>query len=356
MPEQFDVALAPLTTLRLGGAARRLVTATTEQEVVDTVRAADAAGEPLLILGGGSNVVIGDDGFDGTVLRVATSGVRHQRICSGLRLGVAAGHVWDEFVVAACEAGAVGVEALSGIPGSVGATPIQNVGAYGQEVSATIAWVRVLDRRTGEVSGMQNRCLEFGYRDSLFKREDRYVVLEVWFGFAPPVEARRSAPIAYDALAAALGVAVGETAPLDEVRAAVLHLRRERGMVLDAADHDTWSAGSFFTNPLLDAEAFGRLTARVAEHLGEGTVPPRFEVGDGSAKTSAAWLIERAGFGKGYGSGPVRLSSKHTLALTNRGDAKAADLVELAREIRDGVVAAFGVELVPEPVLVGTTL
>lgn len=356
MREQFDVALASLTTLRMGGPARRLVTATTEQEVIDTVLAADAAGEPLLILGGGSNVVIGDDGFDGTVLHIATTGVRHQRTGSGLRLGVAAGHRWDDFVVEACDAGAMGVEALSGIPGSAGATPIQNVGAYGQEVKNTLAWVRVLDRRTGEVSDMPNQCLDLRYRDSLFKRDHHYVVLSVWFGFPPPSAARRSAPVAYDALANALGIAVGETAPLAEVRAAVLQLRRDRGMVLDEGDHDTWSAGSFFTNPLLDAPAFERLTARVAERLGESVTPPRWAAGDGMSKTSAAWLIERAGFTKGYGNGPVGLSSKHTLALTNRGDAKAADLIELAREIRDGVIAAFGVELVPEPVLVGTAL
>jgi UDP-N-acetylmuramate dehydrogenase len=314
--EDVDAPLAPLTSLRLGGPARRMVTAVTEQEIVDTVRAADKSGEPLLILGGGSNVVIGDDGFDGTVLRIATTGVQRQRTCAGLRLGVAAGHPWDEFVAEAVEIGAVGVEALSGIPGSAGATPIQNVGAYGQEVADTVAWVRVLDRTTGEVCGLQRHCLEFAYRDSLFKHDDRYVVLTVWFGFEPPVADRVSAPIRFQDLATALGVAIGATAPLDDVRAAVLQLRRNRGMVLDPTDHDTWSAGSFFTNPVLDAAGFAVLEARVAARLGTGVVLPRYDAGEGRLKTSAAWLIERAGFVKGYGAGPARLSTKHASSAT----------------------------------------
>jgi UDP-N-acetylmuramate dehydrogenase len=354
MLEQASAPLAPLTTLRVGGPARRMVTATTEQEIVETVRDCDGRGEPLLVLAGGSNVLIGDDGFDGTVLRIATTGVQRQRTCSGLRLGVAAGHVWDDFVGEAVDLGAVGVEALSGIPGSAGATPIQNVGAYGQEVSQTVAWVRALDRETGDIRGMQSRCLEFGYRDSVFKQSPgKYVVLTVWFGFEPPAALaadRLSAPVRYAELARALGVAEGERAPLEQVRETVLKLRAAKGMVLDPADHDTWSAGSFFTNPVLEAAEFEALAARTT------VPPPRFEAPDARVKTSAAWLIEQAGFPKGYGTGPATLSTKHTLALTNRGTAVAADVLGLAREIRDGVRARFGVELVPEPVLVGTSL
>jgi UDP-N-acetylmuramate dehydrogenase len=348
--EEFDVPIAPLTTLRLGGSARRLVTATDEQEIVDVVRDVDARGEPLLLVGGGSNLVVGDDGFDGTVLRLATSGVQRQRTCAGLRLGVAAGHDWDDFVQQAIEAGAVGVEALSGIPGSAGGTPIQNVGAYGQEVAQTIAWVRVYDRKTGEICGMQNRCLEFGYRDSIFKRDDRYVVLTVWFGFDPPATDGASAPVNYPALASELGVELGATASPSAVREAVLELRRRRGMVLDAADHDTWSAGSFFTNPQLTSDEFAAVAARSTDPV------PHYPTDDGRVKLVAAWLIEHAGFGKGFGTGPVTLSSKHTLALTNRGDAKTEDLLALARHIRDGVRERFGVELRPEPKLVGVRL
>ncbi|MBW8804970.1 MAG: UDP-N-acetylmuramate dehydrogenase [Catenulisporales bacterium] len=354
MLEQASAPLAPLTTLRVGGPARRMVTATTEQEIVETVKDCDARGEPLLILAGGSNLLIGDDGFDGTVLKIATTGVTRQKTCSGLRLGVAAGHDWDAFAAEAVSLGAVGVEALSGIPGSAGATPIQNVGAYGQEVSQSIAWIRALDRQTGEIRGMQSRCLEFGYRDSIFKKNPgKYVVLTVWFGFDPPAATeseRLSAPIRYAELARALGVAEGDRVPLAEVRDAVLKLRAAKGMVLDAADHDTWSAGSFFTNPVLDPDAFEALAARAA------AVPPRFPAAGDRVKTSAAWLIEQAGYPKGYGKGPATLSTKHTLALTNRGSAAASDVLGLAREIRDGVRDRFGVELVPEPVLVSAAL
>jgi UDP-N-acetylmuramate dehydrogenase len=354
MLEQASAPLAPLTTLRVGGPARRMVTATTEQEIVDTVKDCDSRGEPLLILAGGSNLLIGDEGFDGTVLKIATTGVQKQKTCSGMRVGVAAGHPWDAFVAEAVDLGAVGVEALSGIPGSTGATPIQNVGAYGQEVRQTVAWIRALDRSTGEIRGMQSRCLDFGYRDSIFKQNpEKYVVLTVWFGFGPPAAQaadRFSAPIRYTELAKALGVVEGERAPLAAVRETVLKLRAAKGMVLDAADHDTWSAGSFFTNPVLDLDEFEALTARTV------TAPPRFDAPDAHVKTSAAWLIEQAGYAKGYGSGPATLSTKHTLALTNRGTAHASDLLGLAREIRDGVRDRFGVELVPEPVLVGTRL
>lgn len=348
--------IAPLTTLRVGGSARRMVTVWDEAELVAAVSDADQRAEPLLIIGGGSNLVVGDDGFDGTVLRIAGTGVTRARTCVGARYTVAAGHDWDDFVAATVADGVAGVECLSGIPGLAGGTPIQNVGAYGQEVSDTIAWVRVLDRHSGQVSDKLRGCCEFGYRDSVFKGDERYVVLSVTFHFASPGPRRGSAPIRYAELARRLDVEPGQPAPLDQVRATVLELRRAKGMVLDENDQDTWSAGSFFTNPVLPGMAFTALERRVAARLGNGSRPPCFPTGDGRVKTSAAWLIERAGFGRGYGQGPARVSGKHTLAITNRGGAKAEDVLALAREIRDGVRGAFGVELVPEPTLVGARL
>ena len=343
MREQTAVPLAGLTTLRLGGPAARLVVAETDEEVVQVVRAADARGEPLLVLGGGSNVVVADQGFDGTVLQVATRGVE---VAAGAEhaLEVAAGVDWDHAVALAVDEGYAGLEALSGIPGRVGAAPIQNVGAYGQEVAQTLVRVRVLDRRTHDVVDLGPADCGFGYRDSVLKRTpDRYVVLSVAFSLE---HSRLGAPIRYAELARRLGVATDDRVPAAEVRSAVLDLRRGKGMVLDPADHDTWSAGSFFTNPLLSAEDAGRLPAEA----------PRWPERDGRVKASAAWLIEQAGFGKGYGRGPARVSTKHTLALTNRGGATTEELLALAREIRDGVRDRFGVGLVHEPVLVGATL
>jgi UDP-N-acetylmuramate dehydrogenase len=355
--EQLDVSLAPLTTLRLGGPARRLVTATTERDLVDAVTAADRAGERLLVLSGGSNLVIADDGFDGSVVLVRTSGVRTQVDGAAVRLVAAAGEPWDALVAGCVAQGYAGVECLSGIPGSTGATPIQNVGAYGQEVAETISWVRVLDRRTGAVGTRTAAECGFRYRSSAFKGDDRYVVLAVAFELAPAEGAQPlSLPVRYAELARTLGVALGERAGLDQVREAVLNLRRGKGMVLDPADHDTWSAGSFFTNPVLGPSELAALERRVAQRLGEDASMPRFPEPDGRTKVSAAWLIERAGFTKGYGEGPARISAKHTLALTNRGEAKTEDLLALAREVRDGVREAFGVDLVNEPVLVGASL
>ena len=333
------------TTLRLGGPAARWVTATSEAELVEAVSTADAAGEPVLVLGGGSNVVVADDGFPGVVVEVATTGVTPDVedgvSCGGVMVSVAAGESWDELVGTAVDRGWVGIEALAGIPGAVGATPIQNVGAYGQEVSQTIASVRVWDRRLKGVRTFANADCGFGYRHSRFKADPgRHVVLEVTFQLA---QGTLGAPIGYAELARALGVEVGERAPVADVREAVLSLRGGKGMVLDAGDHDTWSAGSFFTNPVVDPTV-----------LPEGA--PAWPQPDGRVKTSAAWLIEHAGFTKGYGAGPARLSGKHTLALTNRGGAATADLLALAREIRDGVEAASGIRLVNEPVLVGCEL
>jgi len=333
--------LADLTTLRLGGPARRLVTVRAEDELVRTVRALDDAGEPLLILGGGSNVVVADAGFDGTVVHVQTRGVA----ADGATLTVQAGEPWDVLVARTVAEGLAGIECLSGIPGSTGATPIQNVGAYGQEVAQTIEAVRVLDRRTGHVTELGPDECAFRYRSSAFKGRDDRVVLAVRFRL------RRGSvgePIAYAELAAKLGVAVGERAELRAVRDAVLELRRGKGMVVDPADPESVSAGSFFTNPILDAEAFAALAQRTAPDT-----PPSWPEPDGRVKTSAAWLIARAGFERGFTRGRVGISRKHTLALVNRGGATTAELVALAREIAAGVQRAFGVTLVPEPVFVG---
>ncbi|OYO18403.1 UDP-N-acetylenolpyruvoylglucosamine reductase [Enemella dayhoffiae] len=343
------VRLAELTTLRVGGPARRLVNATTEDELVAAVRAADERGEPVLLVGGGSNLLVADEGFDGTVIRIAGRGVHvDTQSCSGAFVTAAAGENWDDIVARAVAEGWVGVECLSGIPGLVGATPIQNVGAYGQEVAQTIARVRTWDRQRGELHTFAAADCGFGYRDSRFKAEPgRWVVLSVAFQFEL---GELSAPIRYAELARRLGVEAGQRVPAAHARETVLGLRRGKGMVLDPADHDTWSAGSFFTNPILGA----------AEAAGLPEDAPRFPAGDGLVKSSAAWLIDHAGFGRGFGAevgtGAATLSTKHTLALTNRGRARAGDVLALARTIQAGVRERFGVTLVPEPVLVGCQL
>jgi UDP-N-acetylmuramate dehydrogenase len=365
MREEGGVLLSGLTTMRVGGPAQRLVTVETTDDLVDALREVDDADEPLLVIAGGSNLVISDEGFAGSVVRIATRGVAvesadpHSDPHGGVRVRVAAGEVWDDLVVHAVAQGWSGIEALSGIPGTAGATPVQNVGAYGQEVAQSIRSVRVWDRREQDVRTFANADCRFTYRSSLFKAEPRYVVLDVVF------ELRASAlsgPIAYADLARALGVEVGERVPLQDAREAVLAQRRQRGMVLDDADHDTWGCGSFFTNPVMSDGRYAalqdRVQVRLAAHNGPGGVvnPPRFDAPDGQVKTSAAWLIERAGFVKGYGlPGPAALSTKHVLAVTNRGSATAADVLALARKIRDGVQEAFEVNLVNEPVLVGTS-
>jgi UDP-N-acetylmuramate dehydrogenase len=332
--------LAPLTTLRLGGPARRLVEARTEAELVEAVRMVDAAGEPLLVLAGGSNVVIADAGFPGTVVLLRTRGITR----AGDELRVQAGEPWDALVAHTVASGLQGFECLSGVPGSTGATPIQNVGAYGQDVAETVTWVRVLDRATGEIRTMSAADCGFEYRTSVFKKDPRRVVLEVAFRLREQPE---SGPLRYAELARALDVPVGGTAPLSDVREAVLALRRGKGMVVDPADPDSVSAGSFFTNPILTPEAFAALEARA------GAAPPAFPEPDGRIKTSAAWLIGRAGFARGDGDGRVGISTKHTLALVNRGGATTAELVALAHQIAGRVRERLGVELVPEPVFVG---
>ncbi|MFE2483874.1 UDP-N-acetylmuramate dehydrogenase [Streptomyces mirabilis] len=351
MQELHDAPLAPLTTFRLGGPATRLITAATDDEVIAAVREADDTGTPLLIIGGGSNLVIGDKGFAGTALRIATTGFA----LDGTRLELAAGEVWTDAVARTVEAGLAGVECLAGIPGSAGATPIQNVGAYGQEVSSTITEVIAYDRRARETVTLANADCAFSYRHSRFKADpERYVVLRVRFELEDADGL--SAPIKYAETARSLGVEPGDRVPLATARETVLKLRSGKGMVLDPEDHDTWSAGSFFTNPILTDEEFAAFHARVVERLGTDVVPPAYPAGEGHTKASAAWLIDKSGFTKGYGSGPARISTKHTLALTNRGRATTEDLLALAREVVAGVRDAFGITLVNEPVTVGVEL
>ncbi|GGK78902.1 UDP-N-acetylenolpyruvoylglucosamine reductase [Sphaerisporangium melleum] len=356
----------------MGGRARAFAEAATADELVALVAAADRDGEPVLVLGGGSNVLISDEGFDGLVVRVGSRGVAVRDEGDRVVVTAQAGEDWDALVTRAVAEGWSGVECLSGIPGLVGSTPIQNVGAYGQDVSQTVTGVRVYDRRAGEVLDLDAAECGFAYRHSAFKADlARYVVLAVTYTLE---KSGTSRPVAYQELAGRLGVKPGDRVTLHEARHAVLELRRGKGMVLDAADPDTCSAGSFFTNPVLDAGQAADLDRRAPGF-------PRHEMPDGAVKVPAAWLIEHAGFAKGYGRGPARISTKHTLALTNPGGhavtgfpadpeevalgvphraphhgATAADLLALAREVRDGVEAKFGVTLVTEPILVGLHL
>ncbi len=379
-----QVMLAGYTTLGLGGPATRFIEVGSDDQVVAAVRGADADGEPVLVLGGGSNLVVADAGFPGTVVHVATRGVGITAADDGVVVAVAAGEDWDSLVQRCLAEGLSGVECLSGIPGLAGATPIQNVGAYGQDVSETIIAVRAYDRLLDTVVELANADCGFGYRTSAFKRSaeagrgaagdgrggasrgaamnpaaatGRFVVLGVTFRLArDPL----SAPVRYGELAKALGVGEGGRVPLGDARAAVLALRRGKGMVLDPADPDTRSAGSFFTNPVLGPRQFAEVKRKAAARSGKAGQQisvPHFPAADGQVKISAAWLIEQAGFSKGYTEdGRARISSKHTLALTNPGGASTASLVRLASEIRNGVRQAFGVELANEPVLVGAAL
>lgn len=366
-----QVVLADYTTLHLGGPAARFVRASTEEEIVAAVRAADAEAEPVLVLGGGSNLVVADEGFPGVVIQLATAGVAAVGGAAGpVEVTVAAGHDWDEFVQGCIAGGLSGVECLSGIPGRAGATPIQNVNAYGQDVAHTITAVRVYDRLTGQITVLPAADCGFGYRTSVFKRQaasagrgaelnpaaatGRFVVLAVTFALA---ESPLSAPVRYGELSRVLGVANGGRVPLADARAAVLGLRRGKGMLLDAADADTRSAGSFFTNPVVSRASYDRLAADAAAG---GRDVPHWPADDDQVKLSAAWLIEQAGFGKGFrlpaDHDGARISGKHALALTNPADGSTASLLRLAREIQSGVRARFGVDLTAEPVLVGVAL
>ena len=327
--------LSDLTTLRLGGPSARMVTATSAEELVDAVRTADTAGEPVLVVGGGSNLVVADAGWPGVVVLVRSRGVTR----SGDLVAAQAGEVWDDFVARTVDEGWSGLAPMSGIPGLTGATPVQNVGAYGSEVADTIAALRVYDRSTGLVEDWEPQRCQFGFRTSALKHTDRYVVLAVTFALP---ESELAPPVRYLELARRLGVEPGSRAPSALVRKTVLELRRSKGMLLDASDHDTWSVGSFFVNPFVAPDA-----------VPDGC--PHWVV-DGHVKLSAGWLIETAGYGKGYGTGRARVSTKHSLALTNRGGATTAELLELAREIRDGVEAKYGIRLRPEAHLTGVTL
>ncbi|WP_122982596.1 UDP-N-acetylmuramate dehydrogenase [Actinoplanes teichomyceticus] len=339
--------LAAYTTLRLGGPAGTVTTAVDTDEAVGAVREATVEGRRILVLAGGSNVVIGDAGFDGEVLLLRNRGVRVVAQDAGeVVVRAAAGEPWDDFVGYAVSNGWSGVECLSGIPGSAGATPIQNVGAYGQEVAHTIAAVHAYDRVSDEQLVMTPAECRFGYRSSVFKHNDRYLVTAVDFRLRRD---GRSAPIRYAELARRLGVEAGDRVPLEQARQTVLKLRAGKGMVLDPEDRDTWSVGSFFTNPVVGAAFFAELTAARGEM-------PHWPGADGTVKIPAAWLIEQAGFPKGFAGAGVSISTKHTLALTNRGSGDTAALLDLARIIRDGVRERFGVELHPEPVLINCGL
>jgi len=365
------VPLAGYTTLGLGGPAARFIEAVSDEQIIAAVRQADRSGGPMLILGRGSNLVVADEGFAGTVIHPASRGIAAAPDGDSVLLEVAAGEDWDPLVQWCSGEGLSGLECLSGIPGLAGATPIQNVSAYGQEVAETIVTVRAYDRRRRMVVELTNAECGFGYRTSAFKRAvvspataglattgraatGRFVVLGITFRLG---RARLSAPVRYPELAATLGICIGERVPLADVRHAVLGLRRGKGMVLDPADPDTRSAGSFFTNPVLDRQQFAELEAVAAARSGPAVRVPHFVGEAGQVKVPAAWLIEQAGFPKGYtGGSVVRISSKHTLALTNPGGASTAGLVALAREIIAGVHSAFGVQLTNEPVLVGVAI
>jgi UDP-N-acetylmuramate dehydrogenase len=338
-----NVPLDSWTSLRVGGPAARVVEVDREDDVPGVVRDARDGGAGFVVLGDGTNVVVGDDGLPGVVLRADIRGVDVRREGDRAFVDVGAGETWDAFVERAVDEKWCGVESLSGIPGRVGATPIQNVGAYGWEVGETIASVRAFDREDQTFVDLPRDACQFGYRFSIFKSADRFVVTRVTFVFdvgAPPV-------VRYAELARALSVVPGAHAPLAEIRSAVVALRRAKGMVLDPSDPDTVSAGSFFVNPVVDESTLARVAARA------GDSPPSFPVGAGRHKVAAAWLVERAGFAKGWRKGRVGVSRKHSLAIVNLGGASASELLAVARHIRDGVRTRFGVELEPEPVLLG---
>jgi len=350
-----QVPLAPLTTLGLGGPARFYLAAESPEDIEGGVKWASARGLPLLVLGGGSNLVIADEGFPGLVLQVATRGIETRAVGDSVELTAAAGEEWDDVVALAVERGWAGLECLSGIPGRVGATPVQNVGAYGQDVAQTLVRLEALDRASGRRLRFSREECGFAYRSSRFKQADlnRYLLLAVTFRLrhqGPPC-------VGYSELSAFLSARGIERPALADVRQAVLQLRRNKSMVIDPADPESRSVGSFFTNPVVEVEQAATVEAclRQAGHLGQSERMPSYPAPDGRAKLSAAWLIERAGFPKGYTSGGAGISAHHSLALVNRGGT-AREIVDLAHQIRRVVQERFGISLEPEPVLVGLTL
>jgi UDP-N-acetylmuramate dehydrogenase len=332
--------LSQYTSLRVGGPATKIVQVSTEAQIIAAIE--EAGDTPILIMGGGTNVLIADKGFEGTVIRISNNSVQSEvDACSGATLTIGAGEDWDVFVQTTIDRGFAGLETLSGIPGTVGAAPIQNIGAYGHEVSEFITRVRTYDRQEKALKTFTNSECQFSYRNSLFKSHPgRYVVLDVQF------QIRRgefSDPITYLELAKKLGVQPGDKASVGETRKAVLELRASKGMLLSPEDHDSWSAGSFFTNPIISQQAADALP----------NVAPKWPLNDGRVKVSAAWLIENAGMHKGDEVGGARISTKHVLALTNSGDATAADIVELAKRARNQVKEMFGITLEAEVNLIG---
>jgi UDP-N-acetylmuramate dehydrogenase len=341
---EHDVPLAPRTTLGLGGPAKRLVRVERIDELREALALAIDDHEPILVLGGGSNLVVRDEGFAGVAIQIGMSDVHIVIADDHAIVSVGAGLAWDELVAQMCAAQLVGVECMSGIPGLVGATPIQNVGAYGQEVGDTIVLVSAFDRETAEMVEIPAADCELAYRSSKFRGSDRWIVLEVVFRLA---RGRKSIPIRYPELGKALGVPDGGQAPLQAVRDTVIALRRAKGMVVDPDDPDSRSAGSFFTNPIVGATQLAAFEQRLG-----GAKYPSWPVAGGKTKLAAAWLIERAGFTKGFTRGRVGISSKHALALVNRGGATTRELLEVAREIQISVREKLGIELSPEPIIV----
>ncbi len=335
--------LRDYTSLRVGGPAKKFVEVGTEAEIIAAIEA--AGDSPILIIGGGTNILVADSGFEGTVIRIVNHSLQAEvDACSGATLTIGAGENWDDFVAITIDRGFAGLETLSGIPGTVGAAPIQNIGAYGHEVSEFITHVRTYDREKKAVKTFTNLECEFTYRSSHFKgHPGRYVILDVQFNLR---QGELSSPITYSELAAKLGIAVGEKVPINVVRTNVLELRAAKGMLLNPDDRDSWSAGSFFTNPIISKE--------VAEKLPEGA--PRWPTSDGLVKTSAAWLIENSGIHKGDTHGGARISTKHVLALTNSGSATATEIAELARSAQQSVFEKFGINLVAEVNLIGVEL
>jgi UDP-N-acetylmuramate dehydrogenase len=338
-----NVALAPLTTFRVGGPARYFKEVHTEDELIHTVHWANEKQLPVFVLGGGSNLLVADTGFSGLVVKIGIAGIEWDSNNDRTVVRVGAGEEWDGLVAACVERDLAGMECLSGIPGSVGGTPVQNVGAYGQEVSEVLVSVRAYDRRTDRIIELSREECGFTYRTSIFNTtaKDRYIVLQVTYSLVhhgPPSIRYSDVQRTFD----------GKPAPtLAQVRAAVRRIRSEKAMLLVEGDPDCRSAGSFFKNPIVTEEQFKEIQVRTAVAL------PRYPAPPGKVKLAAAWLIEHAGFSKGYSSGSAGLSTKHTLALVNKGNATAADILKLAREIRSRVYGQFGVQLIPEPVFLG---